>query len=443
VPELISGRVVTHWVDEPGGEDSTPAMTDEPRPSEPPGSPTSPWHAPPPPGSPSAPVAPGWDGRGNGAPPAPEQPVHEQPSHEQPAYVPVPAYVPAPPSIFDPAQHAPPAPGRYPQAPAPPPPAPPVPWGYEPPPPPAGPARYGTGPVPVTPPGPWQPSSPWSAPGYDPSWTVPTPPDQPGPPGTVLWPRTIAWMRLDPERPGRWGLPDIVLGIASFLVGAILMSGAVAALGGAASGEGPAGFARANEGVVNIAGLLGSWVATLAFLKLIVRMKGSGTLRTDLGFSFSWWDPLIGLGAAFVTLILSGIVQVTAGAVTGSEPASNSEAIFGDVVNNKPLLVVMALLASVGAPLVEELLFRGLALRAIEKRFGGVVGVIGSSLLFGAMHFQPGTVSPVVLIAGISVYGLVFSILTRWWQRVGPAVFTHIWVNTLATAVVLLPALLH
>jgi membrane protease YdiL (CAAX protease family) len=171
-------------------------------------------------------------------------------------------------------------------------------------------------------------------------------------------------------------------------------------------------------------------------------MKGGNSLRRDFGFAFSWWDPLIGMGGAVVTLVLSGIVQTLVSVLTGSAPASNSEQIFGAVIENKPLLIVMAALAAVGAPVVEELLFRGLALRAIEKRLGGVAAVIGSSLLFGLLHVQPGTVSPAALLAGISVYGGIFAVLTRWWGRLGPSIFTHIWVNTLATAYVLVPVLL-
>jgi membrane protease YdiL (CAAX protease family) len=316
-----------------------------------------------------------------------------------------------------------PAPGVYPTAP-------PTAWpngdGYLPPPP-SGPPPYGSGPVPT---GAFALAiaHPW------------TPPPSAGAPGP-FWPTSPEWMGLDPDRPARWGLPDVLLGILSFVVGSFLVGGGVALIGAASTGQAALTFARENTGLLGITGLAGSWGATIGFLALISHLKGQGRLRLDFGFSFTWWDPLIGAGAAIVTLLLSGVTQVFISAVTGSEPATNADAIFGNVMDNKPLLLVMALMAAVGAPLVEELLFRGLALRAIEKRFGGIAAVVGSSTLFGLLHYQPDTPALLPLIAGIAVYGVVFAVMTRWWRRLGPAVFTHIWVNSLATAVVLLPAL--
>jgi membrane protease YdiL (CAAX protease family) len=371
-------------------------MTDHPRPLEPPGSSGTPWSAGPPPGYPAAPPVAG------GSPPA----------------------APAPP--------APPAPAH---------PVPPGPAGYEPPPGYGGPT-YGSGPYPVAPHDPWAEPPAWTPPDWDPGWWghppgAPIAPASAPRPGTVPWPTTTAWMGFDPDRVPRWGIPDILLGIIAFFVGSLLVGGAIIGVGVAATGEGVSAFTRDNIGVIGIASLLGSWTAVISFLLLITRLKGTGSLRRDFGFAFTWWDPLIGLGAAFVTLFASGIVQVIISALTGSPPASNTDVIFGDVEANKPLLVIMAVLAAVGAPVVEELLFRGLALRALEKRLGGVVAVFGSALLFGAMHFQAGIDSPLALIAGISVYGLVFAVLTRWWCRLGPAICTHIWVNSLATAFVL------
>jgi uncharacterized protein len=352
-------------------------MTDQSRPTEPPGTPSAHWHAPSPDG-----------------------------------------YPPAPPVAAEPVPYGPPVLNE---------------------PPPQGPPRYGAGPVPVMP----VASSTATLP-YEEAWFG-QPVAAPAPhPGTVFWPTTTAWMGLDPERPARWGIPDIVLAIIAFLVGTLLFSGAVLGIGAAATGLSAEAFVRQYASYVNIAGLLGSWVAVVSFLKLISALKGANSLRRDFGFAFSWWDPLIGLGAAFVTLMLSGVVQVIVSTLTGSPPASNSDQVFGDFVEHTPMLVVMGVLAAVGAPLVEELLFRGLALRSIEKRLGGVAAVIGSSVLFGAMHVLPGwgVVSPLALFAGITVYGAIFAVLTRWWCRLGPAVFTHIWVNTLATAFVLVPVLL-
>src|SRR3546814_11865671 len=55
------------------------------------------------------------------------------------------------------------------------------------------------------------------------------------------------------------------------------------------------------------------------------------------------------------------------------------------------------------APVVEELFFRGLLLGTVRERWGTFAAVIGSSVFFGATHFQP------LQFAGLTAAGLVFA----------------------------------
>jgi membrane protease YdiL (CAAX protease family) len=325
-------------------------------------------------------------------------------------------------------------PGDPDQAPA----APPAPLGHE-----APPWSRGSAPAPaVEMPAPTGPAL--YGHGYAP--VAPAPHDQPPPPTRPPvgfpspWPPDRVWMGFDDDSgrpPPRWGLPDVLLGLLSFVAGSFLGGAGVISLGVLATGQDGTSFTRGNVGLVGIVTLLGSWAGTIGFLVLITRIKGRGGLAADFGFRFTWWDPLIGLGAAFVTLVLSGLVQAWVSLLTGNEPATNADAIFDGVTGNTALLVLMSLMTTFGAPLVEELLFRGLALRAVEKRFGGVAAVLASSVLFGMLHYQFDGAPQLGLMAGIGVYGLMFALVTRWSGRLGPAVFTHVWVNGLATAVVL------
>ena len=51
-----------------------------------------------------------------------------------------------------------------------------------------------------------------------------------------------------------------------------------------------------------------------------------------------------------------------------------------------PWLYVLLVVAVIGAPLTEELLFRGLVLRAFEKRAGTLAAIVGSTALFTLLH---------------------------------------------------------
>jgi membrane protease YdiL (CAAX protease family) len=87
---------------------------------------------------------------------------------------------------------------------------------------------------------------------------------------------------------------------------------------------------------------------------------------------------------------------------------------------------------------VEELFFRGLAYTALDRRFGRGVALIGSSLVFGLLHFQPGALVPTLfLLANLTVFGLILGASRMYFGRTGPAVFSHMFFNLTAALAIL------
>ena len=82
------------------------------------------------------------------------------------------------------------------------------------------------------------------------------------------------------------------------------------------------------------------------------------------------------------------------------------------------------------APVVEELFFRGLLLRSMVQRWGTRVGVVGSSVIFGATHFQA------IQFPALALAGLLFAVLAVRAGRLGPAIAAHAGFNA-ATVIVL------
>lgn len=109
-----------------------------------------------------------------------------------------------------------------------------------------------------------------------------------------------------------------------------------------------------------------------------------------------------------------------------SQPARD----LGDKATTPGGVVLLFLVVAVGAPIAEELFFRGLVLRAFEKRFGTTWAVVGSSVVFGATHFQA------LQFAALTAAGVVFSLLVVRTGRLGPAIAAHMAFNT-ATVVTL------
>jgi membrane protease YdiL (CAAX protease family) len=83
------------------------------------------------------------------------------------------------------------------------------------------------------------------------------------------------------------------------------------------------------------------------------------------------------------------------------------------------------------APVVEELFYRGLVLRAFERRLGPAPALWLTALWFAAAHFQ-GIQFPILL--GV---GLVTGLMTQWTGRLGPAIAAHVAFNALTVAVLL------
>lgn len=93
------------------------------------------------------------------------------------------------------------------------------------------------------------------------------------------------------------------------------------------------------------------------------------------------------------------------------------------------MIVVLFLLVVFGAPIVEEIVYRGLLQRPLLRYFPPWMVVTGVALVFALVHFRP------VEYPGLFVAGLVFGLLAWRTGRVGAAVAAHVGFN--ATGLVL------
>jgi membrane protease YdiL (CAAX protease family) len=136
-----------------------------------------------------------------------------------------------------------------------------------------------------------------------------------------------------------------------------------------------------------------------------------------LGFRAVGWRPLV-LGTLGTVAVSVAVSQI------GLEPQGVKEAM---AIAREPALFVASLVALAGlAPLVEELVFRGLLYGWLAGRWGSVVAWIVSSLAFAGAHVE---LAHVILVLPL---GLWFGWL-RW--RTGslwPSLVAHMVNNSLA-----------
>ena len=92
--------------------------------------------------------------------------------------------------------------------------------------------------------------------------------------------------------------------------------------------------------------------------------------------------------------------------------------------------VVLIVLLAVGAPIVEELFFRGLFLRALLYRLPVPLAILISGLAFALAHFEA------LQFPGLAVFGLVLGWLAWRTNRLAPGIAAHSAFNAAAVAAV-------
>jgi membrane protease YdiL (CAAX protease family) len=85
--------------------------------------------------------------------------------------------------------------------------------------------------------------------------------------------------------------------------------------------------------------------------------------------------------------------------------------------------VLLVLIVVIAAPIVEELFYRGLLLRSLERRVGNGWAVVWCGLIFGASHFE------LLQLPALAVFGMVLALLAQRSGRLGPSIFAHMAFN--------------
>jgi membrane protease YdiL (CAAX protease family) len=220
----------------------------------------------------------------------------------------------------------------------------------------------------------------------------------------------------DLTRP-RWGLGDAVGGVVAGLV----LSSALASIWLAAH-SGAKDVSLGGEGLAQ----LGLWTGLLGAVFWASRRKGAGTLAEDFGFAIRPIDVPMGVAAGVLAQ-----VALVPGIALLLRPLLGRPDVSGptkDLVNSAygvgiPFLILFVV---VGAPVVEELFFRGLVMRSLDRRFGPVGAVIVSSALFGLAHPQSLAAGGVALVMiSLAAFGAVLAVLALRTGRLGASIIAH------------------
>ena len=226
-------------------------------------------------------------------------------------------------------------------------------------------------------------------------------------------------MQPDPTtRPRvRWGLWDVALAWVAGLVGALVASALVV---------------DARRPVKLIVVLVGQNAAIIAYLFVIARQKGLGSLRRDFGFTarvadIPWF--FIGVGLQLFSLIPTSILIAVHGTDAKQDVVKIADRAHGIEI---PLIILGV---AVLAPVTEELLYRGVLLRGLLRRMDAPRAVLLSALIFGLVHaVGDPSLGTLIAIPSIMLLGVVSGYQAAQTGDLSRSIMLHMGFNALTAA---------
>lgn len=215
----------------------------------------------------------------------------------------------------------------------------------------------------------------------------------------------------------RWGLGDAIAGFVAGLV----LSVTVASIWLSAH-PGAEHVSLGGQGLAT----LGLWTGLFGSVWWASRRKGAGSLGDDFGFALRPLDVPVGVVAGVLAqvVLLPGIALLMRPLIGNPDVSGPAK----DLVNSAHGVgvVLLVLSVAVGAPLVEELFFRGLVLRSLDRRFGALAAVLISAALFGLAHLMdlPADAMTLVVVS-LAAFGALLATLALRTGRLGASIIAH------------------
>lgn len=179
--------------------------------------------------------------------------------------------------------------------------------------------------------------------------------------------------------------------------------------------------------------VLVQWVPTLVALWYVSSKFMTGSWPADYGLRFRWRDLAgIPIGILSQLVLLELLYWPLRTLFEGTFARSELEKPARELTDRADgaWKIVLVLLVVVGAPLVEELLYRGLVLRSLDARYADLLALGISAVWFALAHFQP------VQFLGLCAFGIVLGTALQRTGRLGMGILAHAAFN--ATSVALL-----
>jgi len=181
-----------------------------------------------------------------------------------------------------------------------------------------------------------------------------------------------------------------------------------------------------------VAYLVGAAVPIGVLIAVAARKCASITEELGLNTHRFGWNLLYGLGGYAIALPLLFLGQKVGAHIPGPTPSNPAIPLLAEA-SSAWVQILLAALATLAAPLCEELLFRGVFYNAAKLKVGVWPAILLTGLIFGFVH--PVGISEMVPLA---VLGGVFAWMAETRKSLVPTMLGHFLQNSMATATLLL-----
>lgn len=176
-------------------------------------------------------------------------------------------------------------------------------------------------------------------------------------------------------------------------------------------------------------------VASFAVMWYLSRTRGSGSLAADTGLIISgsdWWGVPAGMGLQIA------IALVTAPIIIWFWPDGPPSQGVAEVAESSETLVeqlLVLVVVAVGAPIIEEMIFRGMLLSILVRSLSRWPAIVISAAVFAAIHlFDPNAIA---VIPGLFLLGIVLGWVAIRRGDLSLAIAMHSGINLLAAITLL------
>jgi uncharacterized protein len=128
-----------------------------------------------------------------------------------------------------------------------------------------------------------------------------------------------------------------------------------------------------------VASVLVAHIFTLILAWMIITRIGKDSFKEAVGWSqkrFSVWNSLIAVGLFYILAVVLGMIF-------GEQEDEFSRMLK----SSREIVYAIAIIATFSAPIVEEVIYRGLIFSSFYKRFGSVTAVLITTFMFAGVHY--------------------------------------------------------